>query len=86
MNLKDNFMSEKEFFSSGTSETPPEAEFDELCQTCGAPTGKKIAVGDSHGWCAKCLVDYRQEYEDAREHFAEIRRRTEAREAENKQE
>lgn len=57
-------MSEKEIFSSAVSETPPEAEFDELCQKCGKPTGKKIAVGNSHGWCANCLMELKQELED----------------------
>lgn len=82
MNLNDNFMSEKEIFSNTTSETPLSAEFDELCQKCGKLTGKKIAVGNSHGWCANCLVEVKQELEDGKEYFAELRKAREARETE----
>ncbi len=79
-------MSEKDFFSSGASETPPEAEFDEICQKCGQPTGKKIAVSNSHGWCANCLVEVKQELEDSRAYFAELRRAREAMEVAKDQE
>lgn len=79
-------MSEKEIFSASTSETPLEAEFDEICQKCGQPTGKKIAVDNSHGWCSKCFAGVQQEFEDGKEYFAELRKAREAREAiENKE-
>ena len=45
-------------------EIPKTEEFDELCQFCHKPTGKKVEMANSHGTCLECLPAYKQELED----------------------
>ncbi|MBT7553108.1 hypothetical protein HN670_01405 [bacterium] len=39
-------------------------EFDEICQFCKKPTGKKVEIPNSHGTCDACMPGYRQELEE----------------------